>query len=66
MVKKVHVWPLLIFLGKTSAIHIELCSGLPPGKVHELAFLWFGLPGALVSPDCHVGPFAFLCLSLPS
>ena len=23
-------------------------SGMPPGKVHELAFLWFGLPGWLL------------------
>ena len=38
------------FLGKTSAIHISnFCSGMPPGKVHELAFLWFGLPGWLLT-----------------
>ena len=31
---------------KTSAIHISnSCSRTPLGKVHELAFLWFGLPG---------------------
>ena len=30
--------------------HIEFFffSGMPPGKVHELAFLWFGLPGWLL------------------
>ena len=22
---------------------------MPPGKVHELAFLWFGLPGPLLT-----------------
>ena len=36
-------------LGKTSTIHISnFCSGMPPGKVHELTFLWFGLPGPLL------------------
>ena len=30
-------------------IHISnFCSGMPPGKVHELAFLWLGLPGPLL------------------
>ena len=24
------------------------CSGMPLGKVHELTFLWFGLPGPLL------------------
>ena len=28
------------------------CSGLPPGKIHELAFLWFGLPGWLMIFFC--------------
>ena len=33
-------------LGKTSTIHISnFCSGMPLRKVHELTFLWFGLPG---------------------
>ena len=48
--RKVHefhpfLWILVFFLSKTSTIHIlNFCSGMPPGKVHELAFLWFGLP----------------------
>ena len=33
---------------KTSTTHIELLSGMPPEKVHELTFLWFGLPGPLL------------------
>ena len=34
------------FLRKTSTIHIwNFCSGMPLWKVHELTFLWFGLPG---------------------
>ena len=38
------------FLGKTSTIHISnFCSGMSLRKVHELAFLWFGLPGPLLS-----------------
>ena len=38
----------MFFLGKTSTIHIELLFRNAPGKVHELAFLWFGLPGRLL------------------
>ena len=39
----------MFFLRKTSTIHISnFCSGMPPGKVHELAFLWFGLPGPVL------------------
>ena len=30
--------------GKTNAIHIEFLFQFA-GKVHELAFFWFGLPG---------------------
>ena len=38
-----------VFLGKTNTIHkLNFCSGMPPGKVHELAFLWFGLLGWLL------------------
>ena len=32
-------------LGKQARFTSNFCSGLPPRKVHELAFLWFGLPG---------------------
>ena len=39
-----------VFLRKTSSIHISnFCSGMPPRKVHELTFLWFGLPGPLLT-----------------
>ena len=27
---------------------MNFCSGMPLGKVHELTFLWFGLPGRLL------------------
>ena len=36
-------------LGKPARFTSNFCSCLPPGKVHELAFLWFGLPGWLLS-----------------
>ena len=40
---------LLFFLRKTSTIHkLNFCSGMPLRKVHELTFLWFGLPGPLL------------------
>ena len=32
-------------LGKQSRFTFNFCSGMPLRKVHELAFLWFGLPG---------------------
>ena len=32
-------------LGKQARFTLNFCSGMPPRKVHELAFLWFGLPG---------------------
>ena len=35
-------------LGKQAKFTSNFCSGMPPGKVHELAFLWFGLPGWLL------------------
>ena len=39
----------MFFLRKTSTIHIwNFCSGMPLRKVHELTFLWFGLPGPLL------------------
>ena len=36
-------------LGKQARFTSNSCSGMPPGKVHELAFLWFGMPGRLVT-----------------
>ena len=44
----------VFFLRKTSTVHISnFCSGTPLRKVHELTFLWFGLPGPLLrkAPD---------------
>ena len=32
-------------LGKRARFTLNFCSGMPLRKVHELAFLWFGLPG---------------------
>ena len=32
-------------LGKQARFASNSGSSLPPRKVHELAFLWFGLPG---------------------
>ena len=32
-------------LGQQARFTSNFCSGLPPEKVHELAFRWFGLPG---------------------
>ena len=45
-------------LGKQGRFTLNFCSGMPLRKVHELTFLWFGLPGPLlrkvlpqISPD---------------
>ena len=35
-------------LGKQARFTSNFCSAMPPGKVHELAFLWFGLSGRLL------------------
>ena len=35
-------------LGKQARFTLNFCSGMPPRKVHELTFLWFGLPGPLL------------------
>ena len=35
-------------LGKQAQFTLNFCSGMPLGKVHELTFLWFGLPGPLL------------------
>ena len=44
---------LVLFLRKTSTIHtLNFCSGMPLRKVHELTFLWFGLPGPLLTRKC--------------
>ena len=37
-----------VSLGKQARFTLNFCSGTPLRKVHELAFLWFGLPGPLL------------------
>ena len=34
-----------VSLGKRARFTSNFGSSLPPGEVHELAFLWFGVPG---------------------
>ena len=36
-------------LGKQARFTLNVCSGMPLRKVHELTFLWFGLPGPLLT-----------------
>ena len=36
-------------LGKQARFTLNFCSGMPLRKVHELTFLWFGLPGPLLT-----------------
>ena len=38
-------------LGKQARFTLNFCSGMPLRKVHELTFLWFGLPGPLLTED---------------
>ena len=35
-------------LGKQARFTLNFCAGMPLRKVHELTFLWFGLPGLLL------------------
>ena len=35
-------------LGKQARFTLNFCSGMPLRKIHELTFLWFGLPGPLL------------------
>ena len=37
------------FLGKQAQFTSNFGSNLPPRKVHELTFLWFGLPERLLN-----------------
>ena len=39
---------VFFLLGKQARFTLNFCSGLPLRKVHELAFLWFGLPRPLL------------------
>ena len=38
-------------LGKRARFTLNFCSGMPLGKVHELTFLSFGLPGPLLKNE---------------
>ena len=57
-------------LGKQAQFTLNFCSGMPLRKVHELTFLWFGLPGPLLifhSPIRTIGLapqrfFVFCCI----
>ena len=42
------LWILVFFLRKQARFTLNFSSGMPPWKVHELTFLWFGLPGLLL------------------
>ena len=47
-------------LGKQAQFtYRTFCSGMPPRKVHELAFLWFGLPGPLLTEVFFYNPYRF-------
>ena len=35
--------------GKQARFTLNFCSGMPLRKVHELTYLWFGLPGPLLN-----------------
>ena len=38
-------------LGKQARFTLNFCSGMPLRKVHEPTFLWFGLPGPLLTEE---------------
>ena len=42
-------------LGKQARFTLNFCSGMPPRKVHELTFFWFGLPGSLLKKGVRAG-----------
>ena len=53
-------------LGKQARFTLNFCSGMPLRKVHELTFLWFGLPGPLLKLTSwkitfQVQEFVFFC-----
>ena len=41
---------------RTTIHKLNFCSGMPLRKVHELTFLWFGLPGRLLRIDSREPP----------
>ena len=52
-------------LGKQARFTLSFCSGMPLRKVHELTFLWFGLPGPLLKCLCKNAWFARFRLLVP-
>ena len=46
-------------LGKQARFTLNFCSGMPLRKVHELTFLWFGLPGPLLISVRRQRDFSF-------
>ena len=57
-------------LGKQARFTLNFCSGMPLWKVYELTFLWFSLPGPLLTPRSGVsrrvelGAHSWVCLWL--
>ena len=47
-------------LGKQARFTLNFCSGMPLRKVHELTFLWLGLPRPLLKENpCFLFPFPY-------
>ena len=40
--------------GKQARFTLNFCSGMHLRRVHELTFLWFGLPGPLLKKDANI------------
>ena len=54
-------------LGKQARFTFNFCSGMPQWKVHELTYLWFGLPGPLLNkPNSEMFSKLWDCLSTSS
>ena len=47
-------------LEKQARFTLNFCSGMPLRKVHELTFLWFGLPGPLLKKSRRCKALIFL------
>ena len=45
---KVHEFRPFLWMRKQARFTLNFCSGMSLRKVHELTFLWFGLPGPLL------------------
>ena len=48
-------------LGKQARFTLNFCSGMPLRKVHELPFLWFGLPGPLLILETFLAILGLKC-----